>query len=218
AQRQVIPWVRVTDLATGKATVYRDQSFHDDLAKYTIRTMDCMDCHSQPSHRFLSPDEAVDTAITAGQLDPSVPSLKMNVVTALIAQYQTTDEAMQKIASSLRAAYPNLAGVDGIITEAQQLYRDNFFPEMKTDWRVHPDNIGHKIFPGCFRCHDGNHKTDDGTKSIPADNCNQCHIILSQGSGDQLKQLKSDGYDFFHIDSTYLEFSCANCHTGAVSK
>ncbi|MCE0523455.1 MAG: NapC/NirT family cytochrome c [Methylacidiphilales bacterium] len=217
-QRQVIPWVRVTDVATGQTTVYRDKSFHDDPSKYTVRTMDCIDCHSQPSHRFLSPDEAVDTAITAGLMDGSVPKLKLNVVTALVAPYQTTDEAMQKIATSLRAAYPTLAGIDGLVAAARQLYRDNFFPEMKTDWRVHPDNIGHKIWPGCFRCHDGNHVTDDGKKTIPADNCNMCHIILAQGSGDQLKKLNADGYDFFHIDSTYLDFSCTTCHTGALPK
>ena len=73
AQRQVIPWVRVTDVANGTATVYRDKNFHGDPAKYTIRTMDCMDCHTRPSHRFLSPNEAVDDAITAGLLDRSVP-------------------------------------------------------------------------------------------------------------------------------------------------
>jgi len=218
AQRQVIPWVRVTDIATGATTVYRDKSFKDDPAKYTVRTMDCMDCHSRPSHQFLPPNEAVDEAITAGRLDPSVPKLKFNVVTALVGTYQTTDEAMQKIAASLRAAYPQLASVDSVVSVTQQIYKDNFFPEMKTDWRIHPDNIGHKISSGCFRCHDGNHKSDDGTKMIPADNCNQCHVILAQGSGDQLKQLKADGYDFFHIDSTYLDFSCTSCHTGAVSK
>ncbi|HEV3272755.1 MAG TPA: NapC/NirT family cytochrome c [Candidatus Methylacidiphilales bacterium] len=218
AQRQAIPWVRVTDMATGQATVYRDSSFHDDPAKYTIRTMDCMDCHTRPSHQFLSPNDAVDDAITAGRLDRSVPKLKFNVVTALTGSYQTNDEAMQKIASSLRADYPNLAGVDGLVTEAQQIYQDNFFPEMKTDWRTHPDNIGHKIFPGCFRCHDGNHVAEDGKKTIPADNCNICHIILAQGNGDQLKQLKADGYDFYHIDSTYLDFSCTSCHTGTIQK
>jgi hypothetical protein len=89
---------------------------------------------------------------------------------------------------------------------------------MKTDWRVHPYNIGHKIWPGCFRCHDGNHKTDDGKKTIPANDCNLCHVILAQGSGAQLEQLKAGGYDFYHIDSTYLDFSCADCHTGAFPK
>jgi nitrate/TMAO reductase-like tetraheme cytochrome c subunit len=214
-QKQVIPWVRVTDRATGNATVYQDKSFHDDPAKYTIRTMDCIDCHTRPSHQFLAPNEAVDAAITAGRLDATVPKLKFNVVTALVGSYQTTDEAMQKIASSLHAAYPGRTDVDGMVAETQQIYRDNFFPEMKTDWRVHPDNIGHKTWPGCFRCHDGNHKTADAQKSIASDNCNICHIILAQGSGPQLKQLNADGYDFFHIDSTYLDFSCNSCQTGS---
>jgi nitrate/TMAO reductase-like tetraheme cytochrome c subunit len=218
AQRQVIPWVRVTDMATGTATVYQNKTFHDNPAKYTVRTMDCIDCHTRPSHQFLPPNDAVDAAITADRLDRSVPKLKFNVVTALVAPYQTTEEAIQKIASSLRADYPNLAGVDGLVAEAQQLYRDNFFPEMKTDWRVHPDNISHEISPGCFRCHDGDHKTDDGKKTISSDNCNECHVILAQGSGDQLKQLNADGSDFFHIDSTYLDFDCASCHTGAFTK
>jgi nitrate/TMAO reductase-like tetraheme cytochrome c subunit len=218
AQRQVIPWVRVTDTATGQTTVYQDKSFHDDPAKYAVRTMDCIDCHSQPSHRFLSPNEAVDAAITAGQLDRSVPKLKFNVVTALTGSYQTNKEALQNIATSLRAAYPQMANVDGLITVTQQLYQENFFPEMKADWRVHPDNIGHKTFPGCFRCHDGNHVTDDGKKMIPADNCNICHTILAQGSGAQMTQLKADGYDFYHIDSTYLDFSCTSCHTGTIQK
>jgi hypothetical protein len=144
--------------------------------------------------------------------------LKSNLVTTLTAPYLTTDEATQKISTNLRANYPKLADIDALIAEAQQIYSENFFPEMKTDWRTHPDNIGHEISSGCFRCHDGNHKTDDGKKMIPAENCNECHVILAQGSGEQLQQLNANGYDFFHIDSTYLDFSCAGCHTGSLSK
>ena len=218
AQRQIIPWVRVTDITSGKVTVYRDKSFHDDPSKFELRTMDCIDCHTRPSHRFLPPNEAVDNAITAGQLDRSVPWLKSNLVATLTAPYLTTDEATNKISFSLRASYPKLAVIDGLVAEAQKIYGENFFPEMKTDWRTHPDNISHEISPGCFRCHDGNHKTDDGKQTISAENCNQCHVILAQGGGAQLQQLNAGGYDFFHIDSTYLDFSCAGCHTGSLSK
>jgi NapC/NirT cytochrome c family, N-terminal region len=214
-QRQDIPWVRVTDVASGKITIFKEAGFKDDPSKYTVRTMDCIDCHTRPSHRFLSPDEAVDDAIHAGLLDPSVPWVRSNVVAVLVAPYQTTDEAMQKIASSLHASYPKTAGADGLVAEAQRIYQDNFFPEMKTDWRVHPDNIGHKISAGCFRCHDGNHTTADGKQVISAD-CNLCHIILAQGSGKQLQQLNAAGDDFYHIDSVYTDPACAMCHTGAL--
>ncbi|MGA2853526.1 MAG: NapC/NirT family cytochrome c [Verrucomicrobiota bacterium] len=217
-QRQVIPWVRVTEKSTGKATVYRAKNFQDDPAKYTLRTMDCLDCHTRPSHQFLPPNDAVDDAISTGLLDRSVPWVRSNVVAVLIAPYQTGDEAMRKISSGLRADYPKLAGIDGLVAAAQRIYQNNFFPEMKTDWRVHPNNIGHKIWPGCFRCHDGNHKTDDGKKMVPANDCNLCHIILAQGSGKQLEQLNATGFDFYHIDSTYLDFSCADCHSGAFPK
>ncbi|HLX95788.1 MAG TPA: cytochrome C, partial [Verrucomicrobiae bacterium] len=215
-QRQVIPWVRVTDVAKGTTTVFRDKSFHGDPARYPTRTMDCLDCHTRPSHRFLSPDEAVDTAIHDGLLDPSVPWMKSNVVAVLIQPYKTTDEALQKIAARLHTSYPRLAGVDAAIAEAQRIYQENFFPEMQTDWRVHPDNIGHKISAGCFRCHDGNHTTDDGKQVISA-SCNLCHVILAQGNGQQLEQLNAAGDDFFHIDSVYTDPACAMCHTGGAS-
>jgi nitrate/TMAO reductase-like tetraheme cytochrome c subunit len=214
-QRQNIPWVSVTDTSSGKVTIFKDSGFHDDPAKYTLRTMDCIDCHTRPSHQFLSPDDAVDAAMSAGLLDRSVPWLKSNVVATLVAPYQTTDEAIQKISSTLRAIYPKQAGMDGDVAATEKIYEENFFPEMKTDWRVHPDNIGHKISAGCFRCHDGNHTTEDGKKVISAD-CNLCHVILTQGSGEQLQQLNATGNDFFHIDSVYTEPDCASCHTGAL--
>jgi NapC/NirT cytochrome c family, N-terminal region len=214
-QLQNIPWVRVTDIGTGKVTVFKEADFHGDPSKYTVRTMDCIDCHTRPSHRFLSPDEAVDSAIHAGLLDSSVPWVKSNVVAVLVRNYKTTPTALSKISASLHASYPRLADADQIVSEAQQIYQQNFFPEMKTDWRTHPDNIGHKISAGCFRCHDGNHTTADGKRTISAD-CNLCHVILAQGSGKQLEQLNAHGDDFYHIDSTYTEASCAMCHTGAL--
>ena len=141
--------------------------------------------------------------------------MKSNVVAALVSPYKTSNEAEKGIATRLRAGYPRLAGIDKLVDETELIYKGNFFPEMKTDWRVHPDNIGHKNSAGCFRCHDGNHKTDDGKQVISA-SCNLCHIILTQGSGKQLQQLNAAGDDFFHIDSVYTDPDCASCHTGAL--
>jgi hypothetical protein len=42
---------------------------------------------------------------------------------------------------------------------------------------VHPNNLGHNDFPGCFRCHDASHTSADG-QSITND-CDTCHNLLA---------------------------------------
>ncbi|MCF7733018.1 MAG: NapC/NirT family cytochrome c [Akkermansiaceae bacterium] len=208
-----IPWVRVTD-PNGKVTEYRTEEFKDDISKHPIRSMDCMDCHNRPSHKYLTPNAAVDRSLAFGRLDPSVPWIKKNVVKALVQTYATREEANQKIEASLRADYPDDERIDALVTEAIAIYTNNFFPEMKADWRAHPDHIGHKDTPGCFRCHDGLHFASDGETSIKGSDCNACHIIVAQGSGEELQKVTPGGVTFFHIDSEFEEPICSECHTG----
>lgn len=213
--RLEIPWVRVTD-ANGKVTEYRTEEFTGDISKHEIRTMDCMDCHNRPAHKFLSPNDATDQALAMGRIDPSIPWAKANVVKALAAPYSTREEAKQKIEESLRAEYPDDPRVDALIAEALSIYGTNFFPEMKADWRAHPDHIGHKDTNGCFRCHDGMHFAADGETTIKGSDCNACHLIQAQGAGEDLEKVNLKGYDFFHLDSDYLEPNCAECHNGQI--
>lgn len=215
-QRQVIPWVRFTD-AAGKVTEYRTADFKDDPSKHTIRRMDCIDCHNRPAHHFKTPNEAVDIAMSTGRIDPGIPWVKSNVVATLIASYSTEDEALGKIAESLKAKYPGEARIEPAIVAAQTIFKQNIFPEMKADWRAYPNNIGHKEWSGCFRCHDGNHKSADA-RTIKASDCNSCHTILAQGSGDQMLELSAKGHSFFHIDAINEDFTCNSCHTGAFPK
>lgn len=216
-QRLTIPWVRMTK-ANGEVTEYKTPDFKLDSTKHRVQRMDCMDCHSRPAHKMKTPNDAVDLALQTGRLDPQVPWVKAKVVAALVQPYKTRSEAEQKIAAALHAAYPDPAQANPIIEEAQAIYRANFFPEVKADWRTHPDFIGHKTWNGCFRCHDGNHVAADGKKSIAASNCNSCHLVVAQGSPDALKQINADGMDFVHIDAPYAEFSCTDCHTGGPQK
>jgi hypothetical protein len=74
-QRQVIPWVRLTG-SNGVATEFRIKDFKDDPSKHEIRTMDCLDCHNRPAHRFRSPNDAVDAALAAGRIDAGIPWVK----------------------------------------------------------------------------------------------------------------------------------------------
>ena len=212
AARQKIPWVRMTD-SQGVVTIFKTRTFTNDISKYEIRTMDCMDCHNRPSHRYLSPDVAVNQALAQRKIDPAMPWIKTNAVYVLTRKYNSDDEARDGIATLLTARYPADPRVRAAIPVVQAIYTNNFFPEMKANWSVYPDNVGHMIWPGCFRCHDGIHKADDGKRLIKANDCNSCHTILSQGAGDELNQLTPGGQQFKHPGGDY-DLSCSDCHTG----
>ncbi len=209
--RQKIPWVRITD-RQGVVTVYKTRNFTNDISRFEIRKMDCMDCHNRPSHRYVPPDQAVNLAMELGQIDRTLPWIKTNAVFVLTRKYDNDTQARDGIATALAERYPNDPRIRDVIPVVQQIYRDNFFPEMKADWSVYPDNLGHMIWPGCFRCHDGNHKADDG-RTIKANDCNACHTILAQGTGAELQQLTPGGQPFKHTGGDY-DLSCSDCHTG----
>jgi hypothetical protein len=211
-KRQKIPWVRVTD-ADGKVTVFKTKNFTNDVSGMEIRTMDCMDCHTRPSHRFLSPEKAVNQAMAFDRIDPTLPWIKTNAMHVLTLPYKTETEARESIAATLAEKYPNDARIKTAIATLQQIYSENFFPEMKADWSSYPDNVGHMIWPGCFRCHDGQHKTEDQKMTIKANDCNACHTILAQGAGEQLNRLSPGGLQFEHPGGDY-DISCTDCHTG----
>jgi nitrate/TMAO reductase-like tetraheme cytochrome c subunit len=219
--RQQIPWVRITD-RQGRVTVYEAKEGRlkpPQVTPEAMRRMDCVDCHNRPTHIFLSPDESVDTSMSLGRIDPALPSIKKNAVDALAADYQTTTEALEKIAGTLLRKYPSAdrGAVERAIAETQKIYRDNYFPEMKSRWKVYPNNIGHYQWAGCFRCHDGEHTSADG-KTISAD-CNSCHTIIAQGVGAELKTLNAQGLEFQHpseeLGDAWKGQKCSDCHNGA---
>ena len=216
-ERMSIPWVRMTN-PQGVVTEYRTEEFKDGPGKYQIHRMDCMDCHSRPAHKVHTPNDAIDLALATGRLDPKTPWVKSKMVAALVQPYKTRTEAEQGIANSLHKDYPEAAQSERIVKVAQEIYRENFFPEVKTDWRSHPDFVGHKNWNGCFRCHDGKHVTADGKMSIKASDCRSCHLILAQGGPDTINQINPQGHDFMHIDAPYSDFSCIDCHTGGPQK
>jgi nitrate/TMAO reductase-like tetraheme cytochrome c subunit len=218
--RQKIPWVRMTD-SQGVVTEFRSPKFTNAVEEASIRKMDCMDCHNRPAHRYESPNSAVNLAIALGKIDRSLPYIKTNALYVLTRRYTNDTQAIEGIATTLAERYSAdaYAGcqekVRGTIAEVQRIYRDNFFPEMKASWQVYPDNIGHKDWPGCFRCHDGQHKTSDGKRTIKANDCNACHTILAQGSGAELEQLTPKGQKFKHPGDE-VDGACNDCHTGGL--
>src|SRR6266545_5352228 len=149
--RQKIPWVRLID-PEGVVTEFRSPGFTNDVSKYSVRTMDCIECHNRPSHNFETPNAAVDLALNLKQIDAGLPWIKTNSVFVLTKRYANEIEALQTIATTLANRYPESPRLRETIKAVQQIYQDNFFPQMKADWKAYPDNIGHKDWPGCFRC------------------------------------------------------------------
>ncbi|HOW68156.1 MAG TPA: NapC/NirT family cytochrome c [Candidatus Paceibacterota bacterium] len=210
-RRQEIPWVRLTN-AKGEVTEYRAAGFTNEVNTAQVRVMDCIDCHNRPAHQYSSPGNAVDLSLRTGRLDPNLAGIKMNAVEALSAEYTTQAEARDKIAEFLKSKYPQEAKLSSMVAEVQQIYAQNIFPEMKASWKAYPDNIGHKEWPGCFRCHDGRHKTADGKQKIEASNCNDCHVILAQAAGKEASAFDPQGLTFSHPDPSD-DGTGANCNT-----
>ncbi len=213
--RQKIPWVRMTD-PQGVVREFRDSKYTNDLTQFAVRRMDCMDCHNRPAHRYETPENAVNMALSLGKIDRALPFIKTNAIGVLVKPYKDDAEAMQGIATTLLNKFGDEPRVRTAIDTVQRIYSDNFFPEMKASWRAYPDNIGHKDWLGCFRCHDGKHTTSDRTLSIKSNDCDACHTIIAQGKGKELEQL-SLGQKFKHPEEEYdPAYLCTDCHNGGL--
>lgn len=218
--RQTIPWVKVTD-EQGRVTIYQPQEQTARLKNVTgqqIRLMDCIDCHNRPTHIYRTPVKDVDNAIARGRIDRGLPFVKKHAVHALLQDAGTEAEGLLLIEKKLNAdyaGYGDRSKIGNLIAAVQQIYRQSIFPEMKANWRVYPDNVGHFIFPGCVRCHDGEHVSDTG-RTISHD-CNTCHLIIAQGSETAPGSISDGGLEFVHPgDDIGKEVACSSCHQGAL--
>lgn len=227
-QRQNIPWVRITSAETGQSTVYvstQNPLPKAQIARAAMRTMDCMDCHNRPTHIFRSPGYSLNLALETGTIDAGLPFVKQKGVELLASDYDSSRQALQAIDAGLRKfyqdKYPEVAthradAVSRAVQELQRIYRQNYFPYMKVRWDVYADNIGHLTSAGCYRCHDGEHKSADG-KVIPK-TCTTCHTIMAQGSPPNVAFATGpDGLAFRHpedIGGAWQEMQCDACHSG----
>jgi len=179
AERQVIPWVKFTDHAGRVKEFAIDGVTPAQLEQGQRRSMDCMDCHNRPAHTFEpNAERAVDTAIANGYLPRTLPFARREAVAALKDEYPSSEAAQGGIEARLRKVYASQSSDPALlrtITTVQQLYGSNVFPAMKVKWGTYPNNIGHVFFNGCFRCHDDNHKSSDG--SVIKQDCETCHAM-----------------------------------------
>ena len=225
-KRQVIPWIRKVG-KDGEEEVFVEKGSGYTAQKPPqgeMRLMDCMDCHNRPSHSYRDPSKTVNEAMASGAIDKTLPSIKSEAVKALTGKYTTHEDAAGKIREMLKAfyqkKYPEVwAKRQNAVEKAAEavigIYRVNFFPKMNVSWKEYPNNIGHLIFPGCFRCHNGSHENAAGRKI--SNECDQCHTIISQGAPGTL-ETNVEGLGFKHPDPTtgemWKDMKCYECHTG----
>jgi nitrate/TMAO reductase-like tetraheme cytochrome c subunit len=227
-KRQDMAWVRITR-SDGSSTEYNDTQHPLSAAERStleVRRMDCMDCHNRPSHKYPTPVGIVDQALEANVLPRVLPFIKVAAVTALDGNYASTSAAMTGIDTSIRKYYGDKfpdavkahpTDVDKTVHELQQLYRQMNFPDMKATWSKYPDDIGHRDFRGCFRCHNDRLRSTDGRTIFTA--CNTCHLIIAEGR--EVNQVQVDlnkGLPFKHPGDNFAPLTeytdCTQCHSG----
>ena len=184
--RQNVYWVRHTDPA-GTVSEYVSEGWESsDRASHAVRQMDCLDCHTRPSHGFQMPARALDEAMALSKVDPTLPWVKRTGLEILRSGYAGTGEAEAAIPVALadfyRSSHPELfqsrrESIEHSAAGLVEIFKRNVFPEMGVDWGTYPDNSGHSDFIGCFRCHGGELRTAEGG-SITTD-CEACHRMLA---------------------------------------
>ncbi len=228
-KRQDIPWVQVA--YNGQVTEYvsTDSTLTpEDIAKAEKRQMDCVDCHNRATHIFRNSDDALDAALANGTIAADLPFIKQYGSEVLGKPYASEAEAAVAIAGVVdlyktqhaevySARQPD---VEAAVAGLQAIFDKTAFPFMNVTWESHPDNIGHKNFPGCFRCHDGKHLSSDN-QAIRLE-CNICHSIPQVALPGQLLpaiQTASAAEPEAHRSTTWLaehrykfDASCEGCH------
>ncbi|MBN1819342.1 MAG: NapC/NirT family cytochrome c [Prolixibacteraceae bacterium] len=226
-RRQVIPWVKYTNLKTGEVSIYTDEEsgFSEaQIDSLETRVMDCLDCHNRPSHNYEVPQNFIDKSMFNGNIPKDLPAIKMAAMLVLYQDFPDKDSAFSAIESQItefyETGYPDVFSerkkdVLNAIEQIKKDYSENIFPYMKASWKMYPNNIGHMESDGCYRCHNNRHSTSSG-KVISRD-CNLCHNILAQGTADSLQYSQSNiPLEFRHpvdIGEVWRDELCSMCHS-----
>ena len=183
--RTTIPWVQRRG-EDGSETAFAASSLNGKIPQGQHRVMDCIDCHNRAAHTMQTAEDGLNRAMAEGAVSPELPWVHKEGLELLKANYFTEAEASEKIPVQLEAFYrsqhPEVMATKANLVKSSgeglvYIFTHNVFPEMKVSWGTHPNHIGHMSYPGCFRCHDGDHTAKDG-KAITQD-CAACHNLLA---------------------------------------
>ena len=229
--QQEIPYIKVIDF-DGQVTEYLDLAKDFDPAgieEEDLSRMDCITCHNRITHSVPQPEEAIGTALSQGLISADLPFIVREGVALLDAEYEVKENGLQAIAGlsefykeNYPTVYTNqIDQIDQAIAVFQDIYQKNVFPDQEVDWDTHPDNLGHKEDPGCFRCHDGKHFSADN-EAIRLE-CNVCHsipVVFETNALTTNIEVVTGPEPVSHTLTTWIalhgqvkENSCQACHT-----
>ncbi len=183
--RTNIPWVQKRN-ADGSTTDFEISSLKGAVPNGERRVMDCIDCHNRAAHTMQTAEDALNRAMVEGAVSPELPFVHKKGLELLKAAYtseaQARNEIPEKLAEFYRTEHPDVMATKANLVKTAgeglvYIFTTNVFPEMKVTWGTHPNHIGHMSYPGCFRCHDGDHTSKSG-ETVTQD-CAACHNLLA---------------------------------------
>lgn len=228
---QEIPYVRVIG-DDGQVAEYVDvESGFDpgDIEESELLEMDCITCHNRITHLVPYPEDTIDQLLARGLISTDIPEIRSKAIEVYSELHDDVRLGLNKIAGLedyYATYYPeyyqeNEAEIQDAILVLQETYEMNVFPEQNSNWTTHPNNIGHKDSPGCFRCHGGTHLDSEG-KAVRLE-CNLCHSVpVVAGPADFVAdiQISRGPEPESHLDENWISMhhlvyneTCQNCHT-----
>lgn len=229
--QQTIPYVRVTkDDGSLDEYISIDSSISpQSVNPADLVEMDCITCHNRITHLVPPPADTIDQLMENGIISQDIPDIHNKALEVYTQLFDTTGMGIRNIeglTNYYTTYYPdyyqaNQDVVDSAIAALQTAYSDSVFPEQNSDWTSHPNNVGHKDSPGCFRCHDGKH-LNANNEAIRLE-CNLCHSVpIVAGPSDIVADIEiSRGPEpQTHLNTNWIsqhhaafDPTCENCHT-----
>ena len=234
-QKQKIPLIQVLDASGKVKATYFDPTAgisRADVDKMPRRRIDCIDCHNAAGHPFSNPANLVDDALEEGRIDRSLPSIKARsdaIIQKASGISGPEEERAAKFAALIADAAPQgeqkpktKEAEQKFAAEMQRILLLSSFAAKDLTWKTFPNNVGHKDFPGCFRCHDGKHMNAKG-EAVRLQ-CTLCHALPKVASDKGVLTVQStvspdltppsshEEPNWMHDHRSQMDDSCKMCH------